>query len=1612
MDFTHKIINNKYEIKAKIGEGGMSTVWLAEDIQKKENYAIKILKKYATSNRVENIIRFRNEATTVSKLNVPSIVKIIELGEIENTSYIVMEYIKGCSLQTYIHKDGPTLNLNDIIEIIAELSEALKYIHNANIIHRDLKPGNILVNITTSEKLEVKLIDFGFSQVKEFNFTDIEGIIGTLAYMSPEQSGIIKKSIDERSDLYSIGIIFYQLLTKELPFNGTNINSILHQQIAKTPDPPNKYNHEVPNVINRIVLKLLEKEPEKRYQSAAGLLSDLEKYKREKTDFMIGLDDKHVKLSYRTNLIGRSDELTKLRSLYDDALNGNGRICLISGEAGMGKTRLVEELRDYIFEKNGTYLYCKCFSGKNKIPYGPFKDVTNMYTKNFNQYSDDQKKHIKEYLKVTLDELGGIVLKLNSVLDEIIEYSPPLIELDAEKENKRFLMIISQFIYSLGHIENALVIVIDDMQWIDDGSFELLNEIVKEVSKHPILIIATYRNNEVLKDHNLKNFIENAKANNYPLHKIFLSLFDIRNMNKFISGLLFNDMSGSKEITDFIYKKSKGNPFFAIEILKQLISAKVLIRSDEKWIINKNLLRKIEVPSSIVNALIKKISTLSAKEINVLSYAAVIGKKFNMELLFSLTGLDKEEVVKLIDQAIDLQLVEEINFKSGEMIFSHDRVKEAFYRNIDEKIRKQLHCKIAKHIEYMDPDNIQKYIFDLAYHYTEAGNKDKILEYAYPAAIKYKENYANEEALEYLMLEKKLLIEKNEIGHNKWINIMENIGDIYLTIGKYDDSIEVFNEILPYLKTTLRKANTYKQISTACFKKGDWTNCEEYARQGLILLKENIPFNQIQVNLFVVKELFARFYYSTVMKFSKSNETLQAKKEYRKIIEFHHILARLYTLIDIYKCTYTTLRMLNLADSKLGKSKELGMSLGVYASYTLTGINLFNQAIKHHEKALALKKDLKDELGYAQSLQLLGFCYELCGEYNKSIDAHKQSIEIFKKIGDIGETAISKSSLSSLYYYFSEYSTAKALNEEYFDIAIKSKDVYGMVKSWEKSMIFFIEEGDFEKAEYYGIKAYDMSLSTSNWLDYCVTSAYLGVLALERKEFAKAIDYLEKAKDIHEKNSFMKQYTVFIYYYLAEAYIANYSTKKDKISKKDYQIMLRKIYKLCNTACKKTFSCITYHCGSTRVLAKYYALIKKYKKAEKLFKYSIDIATKLNRKYELGKSLLDFGLFLEGQEMISLSKETLEKAYNVFKNIGAKTYEKRVADLLGIVENDISVSEHFQKELRYSQRLSSIINISQGISSILNLDELLEKIMTVAIQIAGAQKGYLIMQDEKTKEFIIKVRKNIEDVEIGKDDFSKTIVEQVFESGKAVLTTNAMEDEKFHTYQSVLYNQLKSVLCIPIQYNNEVKGVCYLSNPLSSGVFTEEELDVLKAILTQAAISIENAKLYRLAITDGLTELITHKHFKFLLNKEVENSRKNNSVFSLMMFDVDHFKVFNDTYGHQVGDLVLVNVSRILKEESRTLDTIARYGGEEFIIILPETDQTGAETVGERLRSIIENLVLKYNDHSLKVTVSAGIAIFPYHADKAEALIKSADEALYLSKEAGRNKVTVAEYKK
>ncbi len=1443
------LIRERYEIKRQIDEGGISKVYLGYDHTLHNEVAVRTLKKEILSTHVEDIIRFRNEAAILSRLDHPNIVKIYEAFEHEGIHYIIMEYISGESLYKII-KSGKKITEQAVIEVFEQVCRALDYIHKQNIIHRDLKPGNIMVYANDKGSYCVKVIDFGMALIKEFTAVrDAEEIAGTFCYMSPEHFRVINRSVDERSDLYSLGIILYQLLTGVLPFEGKNISSIIHQQIAMPPPSPSMHNQNIPETLEKIILKLLEKEPDKRYQSAVGLMRDLEKYCRRESGFPLGMNDKQIRLSFITGLISRERELGTLKGLYDKASNGKGGVCFISGEAGKGKTRLVEELRGYIYTEGGVFIDGKCFSGKSKTPYGPFKDALNIYLKIFEDYPEEKKREIKSKLKKSTGELSGIILQLNPAFSVIFDRSPELVSLDAEKEKKRFLMIVGLFLFALSSAEKGLVLFLDDLQWVDEGSMDLLNEISAGMDNYPLLVIGTYRNDEIHTEHRVNSYKTGAKNRRYPYTEMYLDAFNREKIDEFVRLLLYAKKENIDTITELIYQKSKGNPFFAISILKQFVDEKLIYYEEDEWKVDEEKLRMVEIAPTIVDVVMKRISWLGAEDEKVLSCAAVIGRKFEVAILFHLLDYAATKIISIVDRAIQLQLLEEDIQEKGKILFVHDRIKEAFYLMCGEEERRILHRKITHAMELTHQEDSDAVLFDLAYHAIEGGEEDKILKYAYPAGMKAKANHASEEALAYLF-EAIRVWEKREGKFGiQWQDCMESIGEIYMVMGRNEDAVSTFNSLIPLKKRRLARASLYKKISQTYFNKSDYENCEKYGAIGLKELKENLPMKKTSIIVGIIKELSVHLLLSLLpVRYYKKRKAKNEEK-YKLIIGFYYSLGWTYILTDITKFIRAILRMLNLSRVKLGESKEMGLSMAAYASL-LMAVPLFKSAVKWHEKALQFRKEINDIWGVGESLQFMGVCYQWKADFKKSIACFNKSIETLKKTGDFKEIILALTNLALGYNYLAAYQEQERIEEQVKEYSNRLNDMYGLTERFQRLGIIQLEKGNYAEAEKVFVETAEGNKKQGFLMPLCEVYIYLGVLSYEKDDLAKSLSYLKEAKTLNETNYFMKQYIVLLYTHLAELHILEYLQKKDDMAAAVRKKNLRKIKSSVNIALKATKSWPTHYGGALRTAAGYYALAGKNKVSDRLFLKSIKHCRLINRRYEFAKSNYEYGKFLQQTGRAETAKKHFESAFIIFKEIDSKVYINRTRRILGIGENAEQEGIASIQRLKNQERLASIIQVSRNISSILILDLLLKNIITLAMQITGAQRGYLFIKDEAQDKLVLMIKKYIHDEktvfprEQDKEKYSKNIVETVFRSGQVVLSNDAETDMDYMKYESVIQYGLKSILCVPIKHQNIIIGVCYLDNQLSSAVFSLDDIEILEAMMAQAAISIENARLF------------------------------------------------------------------------------------------------------------------------------------------------------------------------
>ncbi|MBU1075845.1 MAG: AAA family ATPase, partial [Spirochaetes bacterium] len=789
----NEVVQEKYRVIEKLGEGGMSVVYGAEDTKKKNKVAIKFLKPGITSSYVEDVIRFKKEVDLVSNFNHPGVIKFYETGEYKNTPYLVTELTKGNSLSTLLKKSK--FSIEESVEIIRQLVEALSYVHAKGVIHRDIKPGNIVVD-KEKNKYIVKLLDFGLSLMMELSqIKGEEEVVGTFGYMSPEATGIVKKAIDERSDLYSLGIVFYNLLTGELPFKAKDTGALLHQQVAVEAPALHKVKPNIPKILNEIVMKLLLKDPELRYQSSRGLLHDIQRYCKGEKDFIIGQQDQKVKLTYQTRLVGREEELIKIKKMFDNAKDGKGSLCLIGGEPGVGKTRLVEAIQEYAYEQGyetgGLFIHGRCLNQENKIPYQPFRDALNEYVKKTEKLDSKKKEKERDRLHKIVGELGDIVIRLNPNMRDILGEVPDLVPLEPEKENQRFLLVVSNFLCHLSDRSHACIIFLDDLQWADEGSLHLLQAIINSISKTNLLIIGTYRDNEVDEKHSLHRLKKDAQEKQKALEDIKIIPLNHERLNKMVAGLLGEKEEKAHKLTDYILEKSNGNPFFAITLLRELVEQKVVVWEKGIWKENWDKIKKLQIPVNIIDMVLLKIKDIPDDVDTLLRLGSVIGKEFEMELLYDLISKNEETIVTLVDKAIERQLLEYSIMKKGKVIFVHDRIKEAFFARMGKEEEQANHLQIAQAIEKRYKGREEEVIFDLAHHFIAGKNSEKGLDYGFQAAVKAKANYANQEAIKYYTYVKNVL-EKKKDKSEKFREVLENLGDVFRLEGVYTDALKNF----------------------------------------------------------------------------------------------------------------------------------------------------------------------------------------------------------------------------------------------------------------------------------------------------------------------------------------------------------------------------------------------------------------------------------------------------------------------------------------------------------------------------------------------------------------------------------------------------------------------------------------------------------------------------------------------------------------------------------------------------------------------------------------------------------------------------------------------------
>jgi tRNA A-37 threonylcarbamoyl transferase component Bud32 len=744
------IQNGRYAVLKKLGEGGKGIVFKARDTALNRVVAIKMLKSAVSAE--EGYSRFMREAQAVAKLNHPNIVSIYDIGKEDEKQFFVLEFIDGISLRELIRTYPESkCDIQTVLRIGIDVCSALHYAHSQGVLHRDIKPENILI----TEEGTAKLMDFGLAKmVGEPSITQEGIIVGTVAYVAPENA--LGKGADARSDLYSFGAVLYEAVTGKPPFSGEDAVKIIFSHIHDYAVSPSRLNPKVPQALDECIMKLLEKEPSKRYQSAADLLTVLrgvaEGFLRE---VLVPSHKPSVVPSPRptavseVQLIDRVEEMGLLRETVDKAVRGQGGVVFLHGEAGIGKTRLTRELGAYARLRGMQVLYGRCpalFRMDGVPPYVLWNEA------------------IKDYLQVCTPEqlyrvVGFYPCELSKLVPELkqkLGAIPQSLPINPEHGRDRLFEAVSQFMTNISK-ETPLLVVLDDLQWTDQSSLLLLHYLARGAYKESLLLLGAYRETDIGERHPLPPVLTELNRERL-LRSVPLKRLSFDDVLEMIRRILEQD-DVPKEFCELVYEKTRGNPFFVEEVIKSLKEEEVIYREENKWKIKE--VSKIEFPETVKGVIRNRISRLDDECQNVLTMASFVGNDFAFEALLGVTGLEEDKLLEMMEKMLKTGLIKEKTIREEDIYsFADIIVRDVVHEEVSRLRHKKLHSAVGFALEKVYTKKIDEHLGELAYHFLESGDRDKALDYFLKAGEKAAKIYANGEAASYFLSARRLLEEK------------------------------------------------------------------------------------------------------------------------------------------------------------------------------------------------------------------------------------------------------------------------------------------------------------------------------------------------------------------------------------------------------------------------------------------------------------------------------------------------------------------------------------------------------------------------------------------------------------------------------------------------------------------------------------------------------------------------------------------------------------------------------------------------------------------------------------------------------------------------------------
>ncbi|WP_260955880.1 trifunctional serine/threonine-protein kinase/ATP-binding protein/sensor histidine kinase [Pseudomonas citri] len=1353
------------------------------------------------------------------------------------------------------------------LRLALSIAVALGKLHQRGLVHKDLKPSHVLVNCPDGQ---ARLTGFGLASRLPRERQTPETLAGTLAYMAPEQTGRMNRSIDSRSDLYSLGVTLYQMLTGLLPYTASDPIEWVHCHIAKKAQAPHERVATVPLMLSLIVMKLLAKTAEERYQTAASLEHDLRRclaYWQQQQHieaFELGEQGTSDRLLIPEKLYGREREVETLVSTFGRVVaNGVPELVLVTGYSGIGKSSVVNELHKVLVPPRGLFASGKFDQYRRDIPYSTLVQAFQSLVRTLLGKGEAELAQWRQALQQALEPNARLMTDLIPELKLIIDEPPAVPALDPQQAQRRFLLVFRRFIGVFAREEHPLALFLDDLQWLDAATLDLLEELLTSPDVRHLMLVGAYRSNEVDATHPLTGKLRAIREAGGKVDEITLAPLAKGHVEQLIAEALHDALARIEPLAQLVLDKTAGNPFFVIQFLHALADEQLLtyIHDVRQWWWDPDRIHAKGYTDNVVDLMVGKLGRLPVETQQALQQLACLGNVASIKVLSIVLGFNKTQIGEVLWEAIRLELVEGLDGAYG---FVHDRIHEAAYSLIPRDLRAEAHLRIGRLLAVQTPgQGREEAIFEVVGQLnrgtaliTDQVEREQLAEFNLIAGQRAKASTAYASALSYLISGTQLLDEDCWTRRHELIFALElNRAECEFLTGQLNAADEHLRALADRAATVIERANVACLLMDVYLlmdrSDGAVAVCLDYLRHVGIEWSahpsdEDVRREYLRIGALLGGRAIEDLIDLPLMEDATSLVTVNALSKL-----FPPALQTDANLACLLICKAVTLSL---------EQGNCDASCVLYANvFRVAGRRFGDYQLGFRFGQLGC--ELIDRRGLRRFEASTYLCFSnFTVRWMKPVgqcrDLLRRSFAAANRIGDLPYGAYAGNSMTSDFLFAGE-PLSEVLEEAERGLAYARKVGFGLVVDFiaTQRMLIRMLQGLTPTFGYLedtltNEAATEHHLSSNP--DLALAECWYWIRKLQARYMVDdpeaALQAAAKAQQLlWTSHSFFEEAEYHFYTALAQ------SARCDSVATDACgQLLLEMTAAQCwlqawAQQCPENFAS-----RAALVSAEIARVEGRLIDAELLYEHAIDAAQQSGFVHIEALANELASRFYATRGLAKIARVYLQDAHYGYQRWGAEGKARQLENKHPSLKAREPLADPTTTTMATSVEnldLATVLKVSEAVSGEIVLEKLIHRIMCTAIEQAGAERGLLILADGGEPRIVAQATTGdnttqLHDLPVNPTLLPESILNHVLRTQESVFLDDAVGTHPFTADPYLRQRRARSILCVPLMNQAKLVGVLYLENNLAAHVFSQAQIAVLKLVASRAAISLENARLY------------------------------------------------------------------------------------------------------------------------------------------------------------------------